>query len=748
MVELLAPIGSKEAFYAAIENKTDAIYLGGKQFGARAYANNFDLNDLKEMIKYAHLFDVKVYVTVNTIIFDEEIDELIEFLDFLYLNDCDAVIVQDLGVLNIIRSKYPDFEVHASTQMNVHSVEEAIVLKDLGVKRIVVAREINLEQIKQIKKATNLEIEAFVHGALCVSSSGNCYISSIIGKRSGNRGRCAQPCRLPYTMNGKEGYLISPKDLYSLPKIKELVEAGIDSLKIEGRMKRPEYVAQIVKSYRAAIDNYYYKKDFNLEKEEIDLRKIFNRDFTKGFLFDEEDKDYINTSSSNHQGIYVGKVIYSNRNTVKIKLDYELFKGDSIRLVGEANDAITINQMYVDNVIVEEAKAGDIISVRSHVDGLTDALVYLTSASRQLAELEKSYTNIKRKVPITGTIDLKDDYLRVVLKYKDYQLEKLSDVKVEVPKNIGTNERILEQFHKTSNTVFDFVTLTLNIDKPIFINIKAINELRRVALDEFSELISCKYKDRNIKDLKLNISNIESNTAKTIVKVRNLEQLQMVLNYNLEEIYVTDLKLLDYLKDNKTIKAFYVEPRVNLSEEKLDLPLVTSRLGNFKDFRTSIYLNVTNALAINLLENLGAKQIGLSLEMSIDQIETLIYNYKKLFSRTPNLEMNVYGRYELMMLKYKLGLSAEELDGKNELIDRKNFSFPTLLEDDYVKILNSKKLHLIDYVDRLKELNISRIIDFTIESAEEVKDVLDIYLLNINKRLEDVTVGHINEGVI
>lgn len=743
MVELLAPVGNIEAFYAAIENKADAIYLGGKQFGARAYANNFSLDQLKEMIDYAHLFGVKVYVTVNTIVYDREFEELTKFLDFLYLNNCDAVIIQDLGVLNLISHRYPDFEIHASTQMNVQSVEEAILLKDLGVKRIVVAREIDINQIRKIKEATNLEIEVFVHGALCVSCSGNCYMSSIIGKRSGNRGRCAQPCRLPYTLDNENGYLISPKDLYSLPRIKELIEAGIDSFKIEGRMKRPEYVAQITNSYRKAIDG-----DFDEAEEELNLRKIFNRDFTKGFLFNEEDKDFINKEASNHQGILIGKVVFNRNNQVKIKLNYPLSKNDSIRLVGSTTDAITINQMYKNGVLIQDAKSGDVISLRSHIDGLMGADVYLTTSYSQISKLEKSYKEKLRKLLINGVVDLFNNKIRLRLEYKDYYIEKLSDVEVEEPKTVGTNDRIITQVSKLKDTVFEFENLTININKPIFINIKAINDLRRNAIDELTRKIINKYPNRKIcNTYNLKVKDLKENAPKMIVKVRTLEQLQVALNYNLEVLYITDLSLLSYIKD-KNIDVYYVEPRAGIEREKYPINVVASRLGRYLDFRTSIYMNTTNALAVNLLENLNATSIGISLEMSIDQIEELVYNYKKLFHRNPNLEVNVYGRYELMMLKYNLGLNKEDLDGRKSLVDRKDYNFPLLLEAGYVKVLNSKKLHLIDYLDKLKALNISPIIDFSIETKEEVEEVLDIYFNNSQKKLIDVTICHINEGVL
>lgn len=746
MIELLAPVGSIEAFYAAINNKADAIYLGGMKFGARAYANNFDNEKLKEIIKTAHLFNVKVYVTVNTVIFDEEIPELIEFLDFLYLNDCDAIIIQDLGVLNLVRNRYPDFEIHASTQMNIHSVEEARTLKDLGVKRIVVAREIDLELIKKIKEEVGIEIEVFVHGALCISSSGKCYMSSIIGRRSGNRGRCAQPCRLQYKLKDEEGYLISPKDLYSLPRINELIEAGVDSLKVEGRMKRPEYVAQIVQSCRKAIDTTVRGQEFDLEKEELNLRKIFNRDFTKGYLFNETDDNLINKNASNHQGVEIGEVVYSKSKQVKIKLTSSLVKGDSVRIVGKKQDAITVNQMYLGKRLVDSAKAGEIVTLPSHIDGLTNSQVFLTTSQNQITELSKTTNEITRKIQITGVVKVVDDYLTLELNYNGFTQKTKSLEKVQTPKTISVNNRLLDQISKTNNTYFEFSELKLNIDKEIFISIKAINELRRRALDDFFNLIGTYYNNRKIIDLDYNITKLESNEANFICKVRTKEQLEAVMDSGIKEVYVVDHELLNFVRED--IRAYYVEPRVVTSEVNVNFRMVHERLKCFNSEPTSTYLNVTNALAVNLLENLGARSVGLSLELSIDQIKELIKNYENLFKRKPNLELEVYGRYELMHLKYRLGLTNEELTGENELVDRKKFSFPLLLEGGYVKILNSKRVHLIDYLDELINLNVKPIINFTIESIDEVKTILDIYLNNKNHKITDVTIGHIKEGVI
>ena len=267
MVELLAPAGSREALVAAVESGANAVYLAGNMFGARAYANNFDEEGMREAIAFAHQRNVLVHVTVNTIVDDQEIPQLVKYLRFLYEAGADAVLVQDLGVARIVRDNVPELPMHASTQMTVHNLDGVLALQNLGFSRVVLSRELSLAAIKEICDNCNVEIEVFVHGALCVCYSGQCLMSSVIGGRSGNRGRCAQPCRLPYTLVDAQDndllgdsagkYLLSPRDMKGIDLLPQLIEAGVSSLKIEGRMKRPEYVAIVVGSYRHAIDSYY-----------------------------------------------------------------------------------------------------------------------------------------------------------------------------------------------------------------------------------------------------------------------------------------------------------------------------------------------------------------------------------------------------------------------------------------------------------------------------------------------------------
>ena len=259
-VELLAPCGSYESFLAAVRAGADAVYLGGKAFGARAYAENFSEEELISVIRQAHLFGVSVYLTVNTLVKEQEFSAVYEYILPLYEAGLDGAIVQDMGFFRFLRRNFPGLKLHASTQMTITGSYGAAFLKEMGCERIVPARELSLQEIKAIKRKVPIEIEVFVHGAMCYCYSGQCLMSSMIGGRSGNRGRCAQPCRLPYKTAGKEGYFLSLKDMNTLEHLPELIEAGVDSFKIEGRMKRPEYVAGVVSIYRKYIDKYYRKK--------------------------------------------------------------------------------------------------------------------------------------------------------------------------------------------------------------------------------------------------------------------------------------------------------------------------------------------------------------------------------------------------------------------------------------------------------------------------------------------------------
>ena len=361
MVELLAPAGSREALAAAVESGANAVYLAGNMFGARAYADNFDEDGLREAIHFAHMRNVHVHVTVNTIVDDNELPGLKKYLRFLYEAGADAVLVQDLGAARIVREVVPELPMHASTQMTVHNLDGVRALEALGFTRVVLSREVSLEAIRHICRRAKAEIEVFVHGALCVCYSGQCLMSSMIGGRSGNRGRCAQPCRLPYALvdeddtdllSGSAGqYLLSPRDLKTIDLLPELLAAGVASLKIEGRMKRPEYVATAVGCYRRAVDSWL-KGDFLVRAEDNQaLAQIFNRDFTTAYLEKKQGRNMMSDKRPNNRGLMLGRVLGydSASGMVSMKAGTELSVGDQVDFWVKVGGRVTatIQKLYL-----------------------------------------------------------------------------------------------------------------------------------------------------------------------------------------------------------------------------------------------------------------------------------------------------------------------------------------------------------------------------------------------------------------
>ena len=397
-VELLAPVGSFESLKAAIQNGANAVYLGGKDFSARASANNFDRNELKEAVKYAHIRGVRVFVTTNTLIKQNELEDFIEYAKFLYDIDIDALILQDIGAAMTIKKLLPDFELHASTQMVAHSLEDVKYLEKQGFDRVVLARELNVDEIKHICDNTNVDIEVFVHGALCVCYSGQCLMSSMIGNRSGNRGRCAQPCRQKYKMiditTGEEissdgDYLLSTRDLNAIEEINKIIDAGVLSLKVEGRMKKPEYVATVIGSYRKAVDEYLMTKKVNVSHDIMaDLYTIFNRKFTKGLLLGEVGKDVMNAQVPNNQGLYIGKVVNYNKKAkrLKIALEENLKKGDGINLGGGV-----IGRIIKDGNITEIGYKGETVEIDFIGEARRNQMVFKTSDTKLMDTVQSTF---------------------------------------------------------------------------------------------------------------------------------------------------------------------------------------------------------------------------------------------------------------------------------------------------------------------------------------------------------------------
>lgn len=336
-VELLAPAGGFEELIAAIKAGADSVYVGAKEFSARAYAKNFSEDELKKAIDFCHERGKKIYLAINTLIYNDEMRKALKLLEFAYKEGIDAVIVQDIGLLFIMINEFPDLPIYASTQMTVHNLAQVKFLEGLGVKRVILSRELSIDEIKNIRQQSSIELEVFVHGALCVSYSGQCLFSSIIFKRSGNRGQCAQPCRLYYKLLDKEkkvidrGYLLSPKDICLLENIDKLIEAGVDSFKIEGRLKDHYYVYTVSSIYRKYIDMYYEKGEITIDSaDKQKLLLVFNRgNFSTGYLENTDIDRIIFKKAPNNTGLFIGKFYFENE-TLFLQTSYNLSNGDVI----------------------------------------------------------------------------------------------------------------------------------------------------------------------------------------------------------------------------------------------------------------------------------------------------------------------------------------------------------------------------------------------------------------------------------
>lgn len=411
-IELLAPAGTYDAFLAAVENGADAVYMGGKLFNARANASNFDLEELEKIVQYAHLRNVKIHITMNTLLDDQELVEAVQFAGNLYRIGVDALIIQDLGLARAIHETIPDFALHASTQLSTHTLEGVQKLAELGFSRVVLARELSISEIRYICENTSTEIEIFAHGALCVSYSGECLMSSMIGDRSGNRGKCAQPCRLPYTLlkttsSNKhaleevgKGYLLSPKDLCSIELLNQL--PNVTSLKTEGRMKSPEYVATVVHTYRKYLDAS--QEDVVVSSEDKqNLAQVFNRGgFSNGYLLGKTGKDMMCYEKPKNWGIYLGTVkSYDGKRYITIAHDSNSPKleiGDGIEIWNHSNTS--------PSTVISEIEGNKIGRIHGEIH-IGDK-VYRTSSKSLNQKAKETYSRgFVRHTPVDISIELK-----------------------------------------------------------------------------------------------------------------------------------------------------------------------------------------------------------------------------------------------------------------------------------------------------------------------------------------------------
>ena len=695
--ELLVPVGSLDALKAAIHNGADAVYLGGKKFGARAFAPNFTIDDILDATKLCHLYGVKIYITVNTLIYESEVHETL-----------------------------PNLEIHASTQMHNHSEETLKFLENLGVKRVVFARELPLDYISNIK--TNLEKEVFIHGSLCISYSGQCLFSSLILNRSGNRGECAGMCRLPYKLYEDNNliktdgdYLLSPKDLCSINDFAKLMASDVTCFKIEGRMKSPEYVAVVTRIYRKLIDSYENNKELLVEKSDFDLLKaIFNREYTKGYLFN--DKDIMNIKSPNHIGLKIGEVTKVTPKKIQFKLIHNLKQFEGIRFKNH-NIGINVNFIYNEHdKLINEGVKDTTIYLDNFMDLKTLDDVMLT---KPIVEM---YPNGYKKVLVKMNLEAKVGE-KLKLKVTDGENNNCLNSEKEIEKSINApinRERVQEVLTKLGDSPFKIDLINIDMDKDIFIPVGTLKNLRRDALDELKNIRENKKVNYLEKEFKREVKEKDSRGISVLVKTK--EQLQACFDLNLKNIIVSNPKL--YQDD-----LIYRISRDNLNHNyTYDKLLVTdyASLVKYPNNRADYFLNVTNHYTLDYL-NKYASVITISPENSLDNIKDIMSNY----NNKNNIEVLIFGHIELMIMKYcplnylvnkDKVCHACQNDKKYYLEDRnkKLYKLESNPLTHSTTIMNTNLTDLRKDINTLKNLGIKNFrLEFLDETYEEVKEIIE-----------------------
>lgn len=768
-IELLSPAGSLESLYAAVQNGADAVYLGGQKFSARAYASNFDEENMKAAVNYCHLYGVRVYVTLNTLIKESEMDEAVKYAAFLYDIGVDALLVQDIGLFHSIKSALHDFEIHASTQMTIHNAEGALFLEEAGFKRIVLSRELGLDEIKKISSELGIETEIFVHGALCICYSGQCLMSSMIGGRSGNRGRCAQPCRLQYTLEGTDGrsssgYLLSPKDVCTIEDIKSIINTGTASLKIEGRMKRPEYVAGVVSSYRRAIDAADgINSQADTRAEYKNLLQLFNREgFSRAYLYGNKGKDMMAYNYPKNTGIEIGRV--QKDGSVSLK---EPVKADDGIRVGESGFKISKIVYNGDKAFIypKAYKVGDVL--------------YKTSDADLQLKLEESFRNPyhrKIELPLTAYFKLGEPF-RISSQYRENHISYSGEMIQKAEKRPTAAEKIIEGLEKSGDTPIKFKDIKFEYFDEGFLPVSSINSARRGLTQKIEEFLLKDY-DRNSDIYVSSVSHADKArtmnvTHDSIACVCSKDQLKAVLESGITpacDIFMknSDLRVEDikgkgvYLKVPNIIKDEF-EQICTIINDNLNYMegLVTANLGIIRRFKDKT--NIIGDYKLNVMNSSGLEFYGnfmdlvcLSVEMNKRELAEIARN--AAFS----LQTLVYGRIELMVSEYcpmgcvyggkseSSGCSGACKDGDFYLRDRMNSRF-LIKPDMYCRshIYNSVPLNLISNINEIVDMGMKKFrLDFIDEGYEETLHVLNSYKEGVWKdQFEGYTRGHYKRGV-
>ena len=701
-MKIVAPAGNMERFYAAVKAGAQEIYMGLKGFGARRNAENFTLEEYKEAIDYAHKRGVKIFLTLNTIMMEKEMEFLYPNLKVLYEHGLDAVIVQDLGYFKYMKENFPNMEYHGSTQMTVGNHYEAEYLRKLGFTRVVLPREMTFEEIKKIRENTSIELEIFVSGALCICYSGNCYMSSFIGSRSGNRGMCAQPCRKKYeNSSGEKGYLLSPKDqLLGFEEIKKLKDIGIESIKIEGRMKDPNYVFETVSYYRDLIDGI---------KAQEKSSELFNRGYSKGYFYGNDNyimnKDYSYNLGKN-LGLLSGKelklksrvvlgdgIIYLSKDFEKLGGGYinkiELKNGDMSRKSAEANEVI----------VLKDVPRGSKYVFKSYSKEVNDDAQSKMKKEEQRLLISGNFIGHIGEKPVLELVAKNNLGIEVAVKViGEKEIEKAS-------KKSLTSEELREKISEMGDSTFTLGEFSCDIDEGIFMPLSVLKSLRRDCVEKLEKELVESYRRKAGNRYSLPIVEEKSREIELVAIVSNLVQENIVKKYGIEKIYKRGI---DIAKEGSLI-----EHDLN---SKLASNLYQLLENNNDKVMVNWNLNITNRYSVEVLAETGkVESVIISPELSFEKI-------KELGKTSVKKAILGYSRLKGMYIELPL------FEKEREILKNEEGDTFTAIKNDVgnTEIYLEKPLNILNDLKKLNDLMIDEVVlEFTTETGAEVEKVLE-----------------------
>ena len=809
--ELLVPAGDFECVRAGVQNGADCIYLGANMFSARANAKNFSLDELKNVIEYCKIRNVKTNLTLNTLLTDEEFANAINLAKQAYEFGIDAIIVQDLGLGKYLIDNFLNLEVHASTQMSVHNLEGVLELEQIGFSRVVLSREVPINEIEYIRNNCKVELEMFIHGALCISYSGQCLFSSMVGGRSGNRGKCAQPCRLPYELledekNIDKGYLLSPRDLCSLEYLPELVKLGINSFKIEGRMKTPEYVATVTRVYRKYIDmaiSYLEgNSDYSIDnKDKEDLLHVFNRGgFSSGHLLQDPNKNLIFKDKPNNMGLYLGNIsnFNANKGHITLKLLENISIGDCISIEGETGK-YTVSEIMKQNASLKSSEKGTIVKLGRMKGKIRPGARVYKLTSKVLydnAKLTYAENSEIKKIPIFCSLSVRKN-LPIALTvranmppfYNNICIDIVSDIIPEESINSPINsKRLSEQFSKLGNTPYTLESIHIALDENLHIpSISSLNNIRRLAVQKLEDAVisnfnsqrnyfittniktggDSKNEKNNLTDRKITLQFETLNLDFDYSKINNCDNAYIPLKFFIYKKYYSKIAELATISNifiymPTIIKQNYKNLLLNNLETILNTfnikGFIVSNISGFEFLKDYIgkyeiianyTMNIFNNNTIYELKKLGTTVVTPSIEANKNILQSLCNN-----SILP-VELICYGRSILMNTSYcLLGKSNKcypeckmncKNDSKYYLKDRLGFKFRVIPDNiqTVTSIYNSK----ITSIDTLDLPCYSLRINILDENINEINNIIDV--CKTGRKLEglEYTNGNLNREI-